>query len=83
MNMLRLLLVVMFLAAAVVPQSTSGTVDNQERYQQGTVQRPLVGHVDNQERGPSFSSPTITMHENGDRVSPYPPYYRPDGGGRR
>ena len=44
---------------------------------------PLIGHVGTQERGPSFSSPQETMHENGDRVSHYPPYYHPEQSGHR
>jgi hypothetical protein len=44
---------------------------------------PLVGNLDTQERGPSFSSPQVTMHENGDRVSHYPPYYHPEQSGHR
>lgn len=39
---------------------------------------PTVGSIPNQDRGPAFSSPPVTMHENGDRISNYPPYYRPE-----
>jgi hypothetical protein len=50
----------------------------------GTSEGPQMGTFPNQERGPSFSSPQETMHENGDRVSHYPPYYHPEAsGGRR
>lgn len=45
--------------------------------------RPLIGNLENREKGPAFSSPQAEMHENGDRVSPYPPYYRPESSGRR
>ncbi|MEM5788653.1 MAG: hypothetical protein AAGU11_15180 [Syntrophobacteraceae bacterium] len=43
----------------------------------------LIGNLENREKGPAFSSPQAEMHENGDRVSPYPPYYRPESSGRR
>jgi hypothetical protein len=42
---------------------------------------PRIGSVPLQERGPAVSSPETTMTPNGDRYSPYPPYFRPDGGG--
>jgi hypothetical protein len=48
-----------------------------------TVPQPLVGSLDNQDKAPAFSSPRAEMHENGDRVSHYPPYYHPESGGRR
>ncbi len=48
---------------------------------------PLVGHFPNEQRGPAVSVPQETMTDNGDRVSPYPPYYHNDptghGGGHR
>ncbi len=46
------------------------------------AQPPMIGSVPNQERGPSFSSPQEKMAPNGDRVSPYPPYYHPEHSGR-
>lgn len=49
----------------------------------GSSGDPKMGTFPNQERGPSFSSPQETMHENGDRVSHYPPYYHPEASGRR
>ena len=45
-------------------------------------QRPLVDHLSNQDRAPAFSSPQEEMAPNGDRVSPYPPYYRPERSNR-
>jgi len=39
---------------------------------------PRVGRVDDDDRAPAFSSPEVQMHENGDRVSKYPPYYHPE-----
>jgi hypothetical protein len=38
-----------------------------------------VSRLGNQEppRSPSVSSPAVEMAPNGDRVSPYPPYFHP------
>lgn len=33
------------------------------------------------DKGPGTSVPKVQMTPNGDRVSPYPPYFHPDGGG--
>jgi hypothetical protein len=62
------------LAVVTVASATSATQPTSEP-------TPLVGHVGLQDRGPAFSSPHETMHENGDRVGHYPPYYHPEGGG--
>ncbi len=37
-----------------------------------------TGNLSIQERAPAFSSPEVEMAPNGDRVSPYPPYYHPE-----
>jgi hypothetical protein len=42
-----------------------------------------IGHMDLKDKGYAVSSPQETVHENGDIVSPYPPYYRPDHGSMR
>lgn len=34
-------------------------------------------------RGPTVSDPQTEIAPNGDRVSPYPPYFRPDRSGGR
>ncbi len=47
------------------------------------VQTPLVSSLSNQDKAPAISSPQATMHENGDRVSHYPPYYHPEKSGNR
>ena len=43
---------------------------------------PRIGHVTNQERAPAVSVPQEYMAPNGDRLSPYPPYYHSEHGGR-
>jgi hypothetical protein len=47
------------------------------------VPKPLISNLDNQDKAPAVSSPQVTMHENGDRESHYPPYYHPEASGRR
>ena len=34
--------------------------------------------IDPNDRGPAISSPPVEIAPNGDRVSPYPPYFRPN-----
>lgn len=73
-------LIVLFLMAVVAApvgyeQQTQG---------QDNDSKAALGRVGKQERGPAFSSPEVKMHDNGDRVSHYPPYYHPENsGGRR
>ncbi len=38
----------------------------------------IIGHLSIQDRAPAFSSPEEKMAPNGDRESPYPPYYHPE-----
>jgi hypothetical protein len=71
----RSLGVSIFLAALILAQ---GAV-----VQAPVPERPLIGKVPNQQRGPSFSSPQESMAPNGDRVSHYPPYYHPENSGGR
>jgi len=40
-----------------------------------------VGHLSIKDSAPAFSSPDVNMAPNGDRVSHYPPYYRPEQSG--
>ncbi len=73
------LLVAGVFAASAAP-AMAGSADDRQR---NDTRRPLVSNMDNQEKGPSFSSPQVKMHENGDRVSHYPPYYHPERSGNR
>lgn len=50
---------------------------------QAPAQTPLVSSLSNQDKAPAVSSPQETTHENGDRVSHYPPYYHPEKSGHR
>lgn len=72
-------LVILFLMAAV-SAPVANEPESRNRDNNSSV---AIGHVGFQERGPAFSSPEVTMHENGDRVSHYPPYYHPEHSGRR
>jgi len=53
-----------------------------QQYQETREQSMLrFGNVSLQERGPAVSSPQTLMAPNGDRLSPYPPYFHPEPGG--
>jgi hypothetical protein len=67
---LKSLAVSIFLTALILAQGNPA--------ERPEPQRPLVGTVPLQERGPSFSSPQEKMAPNGDRVGHYPPYYHPE-----
>ncbi len=70
MNLKKFLLCLILLEAVVVPQPQPQP-------------QPLVKNLNNQEKAPAFSAPEVKMHENGDRVGHYPPYYQPERGGNR
>lgn len=75
----RFVLAVTFAAFA----AASAVVDDQTQApRQQQSDRIEIGHVSNQARAPAFSSPGERMAPNGDRVSPYPPYYHPEQSGR-
>lgn len=83
MNVSKFLLAIVLAAATVAPVQQAADRDAQNRAAPPAVSEPRVGSVPLQDRGPAFSSPRETMHENGDRVGHYPPYYHPEDGGRR
>jgi hypothetical protein len=74
MELKRLALSVVF-AAVVLAQGSGVGVQDQRA--------PSVRRLPNQDRAPAFSSPPERMAPNGDRVSPYPPYYHPENSGGR
>lgn len=77
-------IIVTLLVAGVLAAPTAPVMaGNTDGRQKNDTRRPLVSNMDNQEKGPSFSSPQVKMHENGDRVSYYPPYYHPERSGNR
>ena len=56
--------------------------DGGRQFQEGGERIRLgIGSVPLQERGPAVSSPQTRMAPNGDRVSPYPPYFHPEASG--
>jgi Ni/Co efflux regulator RcnB len=77
MNIRKLLVSLFVIAAVATP-----VANEQQSRETNQQSRDTMRHVGKQERGPSFSSPQVQMHENGDRVSNYPPYYRPEGSNR-
>lgn len=77
------LIFAIILAASAGSTAPADNTGNQSNAAATERPAPLVRNLPNQDKGPSFSSPQETMHENGDRVSHYPPYYRPESSGGR
>jgi hypothetical protein len=85
MNIKHLIFIIMLtimpamaFAASAQPADSPGARDKPAATAQPAS---LVGSVPLQDRGPSVSSPQEAMHSNGDRISHYPPYYRPESSG--
>ncbi len=80
MKIRHLIFTILLAGAAAVSTQQADNTDRPDKKTESNKPASLMGSIPNQERGPSYSSPQEKMHENGDRVSHYPPYYRPDGG---
>ncbi|MHC1726943.1 MAG: hypothetical protein AB9866_13205 [Syntrophobacteraceae bacterium] len=79
MNLGKIVMTLLLAGVVAAPQLVAN-MDNQGK---GQTARPLVSNMDTREKAPAFSSPEVKMHENGDRVSHYPPYYHPERSGNR
>lgn len=85
MRLGRFLTMIVFAVSILFAQYTderqSRRTPNRERQQsqENTEQDTIrFRRMPLQERGPAVSSPEVEIAPNGERVSPYPPYYRPD-----
>jgi hypothetical protein len=81
MSLGRFILFILLLEAMVVQRPLIGNAGDRERAPE--PRRSGISSMDLQEKGYAVSSPQETVHENGDIVSHYPPYYRPFNGGMR
>ncbi len=74
MNRKMTFFIFVIVAAMVAAALPAGA---QRNYDRGTVYS-----APDEDRGPSFSSPTVRELRNGDVPSHYPPYYHPQGDGQ-